>query len=97
MVYSPEAYQRALKTVNKHCIRQSTAELNAFDKLCKQDFTCEADARKALAAFEKKLKMTFVTNIQVTALPCYKGKGRPAQGSKPDFYKYHIEGSMFLT
>jgi hypothetical protein len=77
-VYSPEAYPRALKTVNKHCLKQSTAEFKAFDKRCKLDFACEADARKALAAFEKKLKMTFVADVQVTALPRYKGKGRPA-------------------
>ena len=53
VVYSPQAYQRALKTVNKHCLEQSTTEFKAFDKLCKQDFACEADARQALAAFEK--------------------------------------------
>ncbi|MCP4937288.1 MAG: IS4 family transposase, partial [bacterium] len=62
VVYSPQAYQRALKTVNKRCLKQSTTELKDFDKLCKQDFACPADARKALAAFEKKLKMTFMND-----------------------------------
>lgn len=94
VVYSPEAYQRTLKTINKRCLKQSTTETKNFNKLCKQDFACEADALKALAVFEKKLKMTFVTNVQIVAQPRYKDKGRPAHGRTPDFYIYRIEGCM---
>lgn len=94
VVYSPQAYQRALKTVNKQCLSLRTAEFKTFDKLCKQYFACESDANKAITAFEKTLKMTFVANTQVTALPRYKGKGRPAQDRKPDFYVYCIEGNL---
>ena len=94
VVYSPEAYQRALKTVNKHCLAQSSAEFKEFDKLCKQDFACEADARKALAAFEKKLKITCLAEMQVKALARFKGKGRPAKGRKPDFHVYRIQGAL---
>lgn len=93
VVYSPSAYQRALKTVDKHCRKQSEAESKAFDKLCKTDFACEADARKALAAFEKTLKISMVAEIRVNALPRFKGKGRPARGRQPDFHVYRIEGS----
>jgi len=94
VVYSPAAYQRALKTVNKQCLKQSTAEQSAFDKLCKQEFANETDARKALAAFEKTQKMTSVTDVQVTALPRYNSKGRPARDRQPDFYVYRIQGSI---
>ena len=102
VVFSPEAYQRARKTVDKQCLKQSTAESKAFAQpfdrlrapLCKQDFACEADARKALAAFEKNLKITFVNDAQINAVPRYKGKGRPAQGRKPDSYIYRIEGGL---
>jgi transposase len=94
VVYSPQAYQRALKTVNKHCLAQSATELKDFDKLCKQDFACQADARKALAAFEKKLKMTGIAELQVNALARFKAKGRPAKGRKPDFYVYRIQGAL---
>ena len=94
VVYSPQAYQRALKTVNKHCLGQSTNELKDFDKLCKQDFACEGDARKALAKFEKTLKMTGIAEVQVNALARFKGKGRPAQGRKADFYVYRIQGRL---
>ena len=91
VIYSPEARQRVLKSVNKHCLKQSMAEFKAFDTLCKQDFACETDARKALALFEKKQKVTFVSDVHVTKYPRYQGKGRPVKGKKPDYYVYHIE------
>jgi transposase len=94
VVYSPEAYRRALHTVNKHCLQRSSSEVKAFDQLCQQDFACEADARQALAAFEKTLKMTFVAEAQVTALARYHGKGRPARSRAPDFHVYRLGGGL---
>jgi transposase len=94
VVYSPEARQRTLKTVDKHCLQQSTSEFKDFEKLCKQDFACEADARKALTLLEKKLNLTFVSDVRVTAQAHYKEKGRPAHDRAPDFYIYRVEGSM---
>ena len=91
VVYSPEARQRALKSVNKHCLKQSMVEFKAFDTLCKQDFACETDAYKALALFEKKQKITFVSDVQMIAHPCYRGKGRPKKDKEPDAYVYRIE------
>ena len=93
VVYSPEASQRGIKTVNKKCLKLSTKESNQFNRLCKQDFACEADALKALSRFEKSLKILSVHNAQVVALSRYKDKGRPADGKKPDFYVYRIEGN----
>jgi transposase len=70
------------------------AEYKAFDKLRKQAFACEADARKALADFAKKLKTTTVHDVEIKAVPRFKGKGRPAEGRKPDWFDYHVEGAM---
>ena len=94
IVFSPNAYQRAQKTVPKQCSKQSATELKTFAKLCKQDFANEADAHKALAAFKKQLKMTFVSEAQVNIVPRYKGKGRPAQGREPSAIVYRIEGGL---
>jgi len=95
VVYSPEAYHRTVKTVNKRCLKQTATEHKAFSRLCKQDFACEADALKALDAFEKKQKMTAVTEIEIQNLPRYKGKGRPTQNQSPDFYVYQIKGHIY--
>ena len=94
VVFSPEAYQRGIKSVNKKCLKLGTKESRQFDKLCKQDFACEADALKALSRFENRLKILSIHNAQVVALPRHKGKGRPASGKKPDFYVYRIEGNL---
>ncbi|WYD82360.1 MAG: IS1634 family transposase [Candidatus Electrothrix gigas] len=96
VVYSPEAYQRGIKSVNKKCLKLSTKESKQFEKLCKQDFACEADALKVLSRFESRLKMLSIHDAQVVALPRHKGKGRPAKGKKPDFYVYRIEGNSAI-
>jgi transposase len=96
VVYSPQAYQRALKTLNKECLKQSTSEFKQFSQLCQPDFAGEAEAFSALNAFEKKLKITYVVDRQVNALPHYQNKGRPASDQKPDFYRYRIHGNLAL-
>jgi transposase len=94
VVYSPEAYQRALKTVDQHSLKQSTAELKAFELLCRQDFAGEADARQSWGAFEKGLKFTFIAEARVIAVPRYQGKNRPVRGRQPDCYVYRLAGGL---
>lgn len=94
VVYSPEANNRARKTIDKHSLKISSSELKNFEILCKQDFACEADARQAVDKFEKKLKSTILSDVQITQTPHFNGKGRPAQGREPDFYTYNIVGAM---
>ena len=38
--------------------------------------------------------MTGIAEAQVNALARFKGKGRLAQGRKPDFYVYRIQGAL---
>jgi hypothetical protein len=52
----------AQKTVDKQILSLPTANLKAFQKLCKQDFACEADAQKALIAFDSILILTEVVD-----------------------------------
>jgi transposase len=94
VVYSPAAYQRALKTVNKRWSKQTMAEHKAFEKLCQQNLACEADALLAAKGLEKKLKTTFINDIEVEAVPHDKGKGPPTKGQVPDFYVYQIKGNI---
>nr|WP_276611701.1 IS1634 family transposase [Thiorhodococcus mannitoliphagus] len=94
VVYSPQARQRALKRVDKHCLKQGRAELKDFERLCNTDFACEADALKALARFERTLKIAMLGETHIEALPRFKGKGRPAKGREPDFFVYRIVGAL---
>jgi len=94
VVFSPEAHQRAIKTLNKQWVKKSDAELKALQKLCKQPFSCEADAVKALNKFKKSLKYTLLNETTINTIPRFKGKGRPAKDRQPDYFDYHIEAVM---
>jgi transposase len=93
VVYSPEAYQRAIKQVDRDCLKQSTADGKAFEALCHKDFACVADAKQALAEFEKECTLTIVTSSTIVERPHYPGRGRPSQGRKPTL-TYRIEGTL---
>jgi len=95
--YSPQAYQRALKSVNKQCLELSMRELKKFEKLCQNEFACEKDAIKALDVFEKKLKMTDVSDFSAIKKPRFNKKGRPAKDAQPDYYTWKIEGGIAST
>ena len=86
LVFSPQAHKRGLKTINKHCLKQTTANLKAFKKLCKQDFQSIDEAQNALNKFEKKLKLTFVAESGFISIPHYHGAGRPSSGQKPNSF-----------
>ena len=92
--YSPQAYQRALKSVNKQCLKLSSQELKQFEKLCQNEFACEKDAVKAIEALEKKLKMTEVSEFSVIKKPRFNKKGRPTKEAQPDYYTWRIEGGL---
>jgi transposase len=94
IVWSPSAYQRALGTVTKQSLKQSQAHLKAFDQLCRQDFTCETDARHALGAFEKTLTLTTVVDSQIVAVPHYRRAGRPTKDRQPAQFTYRIKGAL---
>src|SRR5437764_5196002 len=85
VVYSPEAYQRAIKRVDRHCLQQSTAELKAFEVLCRREFACRVDAEQALAEFKKTQTLTTVASSGIEEIPHYPGRGRPGKGQKPTF------------
>src|ERR687892_989962 len=93
VVYSPEAYQRAIKRVDRHCLKQSTAELKAFEALCRREFACRVDAEKALAEFKKTQTLTTVASSGIEEIPHYPGRGRPGKGQKPTF-TYRITGTV---
>lgn len=94
MVYSPEAYQRAQRTVNKAFLQQTQGELNAFEQLCQQKFSCEADARQALADLEKTLKATLISEAQIIQKSGYWNPGRPSKKKAPDYQIYQIIGGI---
>lgn len=94
LVYSPEAYQRALKTVERQLFKQSQKECSAFQALCREPFACQADAEKALVKWQKKACVTQVCDVRYIQEARYRGRGRPAAGAEPDHYDVYIEGDI---
>ena len=70
--------------------KQGGAELKASDRLCRQGFACEADARAALDAFTKGLKLT----ARIVPQARHAKKGRPAKGQEPGVVSYAVEGHL---
>jgi transposase len=91
-VYSPEAYQRAIKRVDRHGLKQSTAELKAFEALCRRELAGRGDAEKAWAEFKKTQTLTTVASSGIEEIPHYSGRARPGKGQKPTF-TYRITGT----
>lgn len=94
IIYSPEAYQRAQRTVNKASLKKTQAELKAFEQFCQQKFSSEADAYQALVHWEKTLKATWISEVKVIKKPGYLNPGRPAKNKEPDYYSYQITGGL---
>ena len=94
VVYSEAAYAREIKTLNKKVKKKIEKELKKFDKFCKLEFACEADALKAVAKFKKKCKYLEITNISCREVRKYQCKGRPKRDSVPPIVGYTIDGTV---
>ena len=94
VVYSPEAHQRALKTVSRQLLKQSHVQHKAFQQLCRESFACQTDAETAVAHWQKKHKLLDIHELRFIREPHYRGRGRPADGVAPDYYEVRIEGAV---
>lgn len=97
LVYSPAAYQRALKTVPRQLLKQGEQETRRFQKLCRQPFACETDARQAVADWQKKQIVTELTDITYSVKPTFSQPGRPKKGTPPDGHQVYIQGTLSTT
>jgi len=74
IVYSKEAHQRTIATLNRRYEKLSLAENKAMENFSKERFTCIEDAQKALKKFTKLPKLTEI-QITMNSTPIYK-RGR---------------------
>jgi transposase len=74
IVHSSQAEKRAKRTLDKQCLKASTANSKAFNTLCNKTFDTKKEAQQALQEFEKKLLFTSVTEGIVAAM--YQNKNR---------------------
>jgi transposase len=94
LIDSEHRRPQAQRTVEKHLLLQSAAEVTAFKKLGRTTFACEADAPQALATFAQGLQATRLHEVTIRPTRCYAKRGRPGKATVPDARGYHIEGAL---
>src|SRR5204862_6583792 len=94
LIYSEQRQPQAQRTVDKQWRRQSDHEVQAFKRLCRTAFACEADAHQALAHFARDLQATFLHDSTICPTPRYGKRGRPGPEAQPDQMVYHITGAL---
>lgn len=97
VIFSEEAYQKEILTLNKNYLKITQEEEKSFQKLCKEKFDCQEDTRKALNNFLKKCKHLSLENIEIMSTPVYAHKGRPKKDERPIAYQYHIQADSCCT
>lgn len=94
LIYSEHRRPQAQRTIDKQLLHQSTAEVQAFQKLCRTAFACAADAQQALRAFAQDLQATQVQQVTIHPTPRYAKRGRPRHAAPPEQVVYHIAGAL---
>jgi transposase len=94
LIYSEHRRPQAQRTVDKQLLKQSTAEVKAFQHLCRTAFACEADAQQALHTFAQALQATHVQQVMIRSTPRYATRGRPGHAASPAQVVYHLEGAL---
>lgn len=94
IVYSQQAYDRDLQTLNRRALKFSEREQKAFAKLCRHAFACREDAQRAWKKFQKTLRYTCVLDLEIRAHPRYARRGKPKKGAQPKRVDYFLTGSV---
>jgi transposase len=92
-IRSAQATKREKHTVQKNVLKSSEQSMKSFNKLCRQIFACEQDAKKALVRWIEEQDYIQVFDIKIIEDLVYQGRGRPkhdAQGEKV----YQVSGQL---
>jgi transposase len=91
LVYSQQAYQREVATLEKKLAQQHEQLNKHLWHLRNETFACAADARKALTGLAKRYRY-FSLGLEVQALERYPDKGRPRPGAQKVVVGYRLVG-----
>lgn len=94
IVYSQQAYDRDLQTVNRRALKGREREQKVFAKLCHRPFACREDAQRAWKKFQKTLTYICVPDLQIREQPRYARRGKPKTGDNPARMEYFLMGCV---
>ena len=93
VILSQAARNRELKTLEKTQARALKKVQKEWRKLASQTFNCQADAEKALAKFNQKLKYHQV-DAKTVPLRQYARRGRPTAKDEKATVGYNLQGQV---
>ena len=97
LIYSEQARARAVRSVDKLLLKISEQEQKAFEKLCRTRFNCAEDAERALAAYQKTLKVLSLCETKLSPHKHFATAGRPRKDALPDAVRYYLSGTLAAT
>ena len=94
VIRSEEAYRKEVITLKKNYLKKTEQTLKDFEKLCSEQFSCQADAQKQFDKFCKKHPYVEISDMTIKEYAQYGKKGRPAKSDLPSSYYYQIQGQV---
>ncbi len=95
LVFSPEAHNREMETLNKNLEKECKAMEKALWHLSSEEFACEADCQKRFKEVVSKYKYhTAVCQIKQVAR--HAQRGRPAKNTAPETFVFKIDEVQVL-
>lgn len=90
LVYSRQAYQREKETLRRRWQKERIKAENQLRALARQEFHCQADARKALDKITRKWKYHLPTQISFTTRNLTGKRGRPKKDEPPAEQRFRV-------
>lgn len=97
VVFSEAAHARECRTLVKNFKKGSEKEVKAFEKLCKEVFSCPGDAKKQFSKMTSKFKYSSVKDFEVFGVEKYPTAGRPKKEETPKLVGYQIRANIFTS
>jgi len=95
LVVESEQRQRSdLKALKKRLSRQQQQAQSQLQALSQEQFSCEADARKAALKLQKRWKYYQLEQLEIAEKSHYATAGRPRKGAKAQSITYHVQAQV---
>lgn len=96
LVKSSMAKAREAHILNKRILNSTKESFKSFNRLCRQAFSCPADAQKAFDAWQKEQEFGQVLNMKIVEKKQRHKRGRPAIDAE---YQAHfcITGALLTS
>lgn len=96
VVYSQHANKKELISLEKRITKSIETSQKSFNKLCQQDFSCEADGLKAIKRWENEQGFATLESFSIEKITKHKSRGRPALNAEGTI-SYQVNGTIICS